>query len=517
MEATGAAAIAELHPVDAPRVRIDEITVIDDVSIIDDVSSGVMDNLDAGRDTFRGSRTAKATMMVADLCTVAVAMCVAALLGSMFENDGHGMSPASVAFAGIVASPLWLGLFARYKLYSASAVSSRLAESNRIVHAAAAASASTALLAVLLGWNISRTWLVLTFVMVIPALLVEREVARRLFARARANGRLGRRVLIVGTNAEARGLCEMLACNRSLGYSVIGYVGNDLHAGIPNPPLPVLGGFDDTLAVLEREQATGAIIAMSAIEAATANALARELMDKGFHVELTSGLVDIAADRLIARPLGRRPVLYVEPVRRVGWRVGAKRLFDIVVAGTLLLLALPVLAVCAVLVKLDSRGPVLFRQVRLGKDGTPFPLVKLRTMVVGAEQMIDELQHGNEADGPLFKLRDDPRVTRVGRFLRKTSLDELPQLWNVLRGEMSIVGPRPALERETEGWTPALALRLRVKPGITGMWQVNGRSASSFEDYTRHDLYYVHNWSLLTDLAIVMKTIPVVLFRRGAY
>ncbi|MGH8976965.1 MAG: sugar transferase [Acidimicrobiia bacterium] len=516
MEATGAAAIAELHPLDASRARLDDITVIDDVSVIDDAGIRVVDSLDAGRETYRGSRTAKATMMVADLCTVALAMFAAALLALSLAPDGHSMSPATMAFAGIVASPLWLGLFARYKLYSASAVSSRLSESNRIVHAAAAASASTALLAVLLDWQISRTWLVLTFAIVIPALLIEREVARRAFARVRASGHLGRRVLIIGTNAEARGLSEMLACNPSLGYSVIGYVGKDLHAGIPNAPLPVLGGFDDTVSVLEREGATGAIIAMSAIDATTANALARDLMDKGFHVELTSGLVDIAADRLIARPLGRRPVLYVEPVRRVGWRVGAKRLFDFVLAGTLLLLALPVLAVCAVLIKLDTRGPVFFRQVRLGKDAKPFPLVKLRTMVTGAEQMIDELLHDNEADGPLFKLRDDPRVTRAGRFLRKTSLDELPQLWNVLRGEMSIVGPRPALESETEGWTPELALRLRVKPGITGMWQVNGRSAASFEDYTRHDLYYVHNWSLLTDLAIVMKTIPVVLFRRGA-
>jgi exopolysaccharide biosynthesis polyprenyl glycosylphosphotransferase len=290
-----------------------------------------------------------------------------------------------------------------------------------------------------------------------------------------------------------------------------------LHAGIPNAPLPVLGDFDDTLAVLQQVRASGAIIATSAIDGATANALARDLMDKGFHVELTSGLTDIASERLIARPLGRRPVLYIEPVRRVGWRAVAKRLFDIVVSGSLLLLTLPVLVVSAVLIKLGSPGPVFFRQQRLGKNGTPFEVLKLRTMVDGADEMVEDLQEHNEADGPLFKVREDPRITRIGGFLRRTSIDELPQLWNVLRGEMSIVGPRPALLRETAGWTPELALRLRVKPGITGMWQVNGRSASSFEDYVRHDLYYVHNWSLLTDLAIVCKTIPTVLLRKGAY
>jgi exopolysaccharide biosynthesis polyprenyl glycosylphosphotransferase len=513
MEATGAATIAELSRPLAPRAaRSAESRSSESTPHV-----GVVDALGTGRDTFRGSRAAKSALMGADLLTIAVAMTVAASFVSMSAVDGQPMSAGAVVLLGVLAAPLWLGLFARYKLYSASAVSSRLAESNRILHAIAASVVSTAFLALMLNVDVSRVWLGLTFLIAFPALLLEREVARRVFARVRASGHLGRRVLIIGTNVEARGLSEMLACNPSLGYEVIGFVGSELHAGIPNAPLPVLGGLDDAVDVLERERATGAIIATSAIDDGSANALARDLMDKGFHVELTSGLVDIAADRLIARPLGRRPVLYVEPVRRVGWRAVAKRMFDIAVAGALLLVLLPLLTVCALFIKIDSRGPVLFRQRRLGKGGKQFSVLKLRTMVVGAEQMVDDLQTHNEADGPLFKLREDPRVTRAGRILRKTSFDELPQLWNVLRGEMSLVGPRPALESETEGWTPELALRLRVKPGITGMWQVNGRSASSFEDYVRHDLYYVHNWSLLTDLAIVIKTIPVVLFRRGAY
>ena len=144
-------------------------------------------------------------------------------------------------------------------------------------------------------------------------------------------------------------------------------------------------------------------------------------------------------------------------------------------------------------------------------------MIKLRTMVDDAEQQLDVLRVRNDADGPLFKMRDDPRVTRVGRFLRKWSIDELPQFWNVVRGEMSIVGPRPALPSEVSGWTEDLRNRLRVQPGITGMWQVNGRSSSSFGDYERYDLYYVDNWSLVTDLGILAKTIPAVLFQRGAY
>jgi lipopolysaccharide/colanic/teichoic acid biosynthesis glycosyltransferase len=195
----------------------------------------------------------------------------------------------------------------------------------------------------------------------------------------------------------------------------------------------------------------------------------------------------------------------------------ATRAVGVVLAGGLLVAGAPLLLLTALAVKLDSRGPVLFRQERVGKDGRPFQVLKFRTMVSDAEQRLIDLRERNEADGPLFKLRDDPRVTRVGAWLRKLSIDEVPQLWNVVRGEMSLVGPRPALASEMTAWHPELHNRLRVKPGITGMWQVSGRSDSSFEEYSRLDLYYVDNWSLVNDLAIVAKTVPTVLLRRGAY
>jgi exopolysaccharide biosynthesis polyprenyl glycosylphosphotransferase len=193
-----------------------------------------------------------------------------------------------------------------------------------------------------------------------------------------------------------------------------------------------------------------------------------------------------------------------------------KRLFDVVTAAAGLVVASPLIALSALAVKLEDRGPVLYRQTRVGKDGVDFELLKLRTMVVDAEAKLDSIAHLNEADGPLFKVKNDPRITRVGRFLRKTSLDELPQLVNVLKNEMSMVGPRPALPREVLEWDEELRNRLRVRPGITGMWQVNGRSDTTFEDYQRLDLYYVDNWSLVTDLLIVLKTVPAVLMSRGA-
>jgi lipopolysaccharide/colanic/teichoic acid biosynthesis glycosyltransferase len=181
-----------------------------------------------------------------------------------------------------------------------------------------------------------------------------------------------------------------------------------------------------------------------------------------------------------------------------------------------LVLISPVVLLAMLAVRLDSPGPALFRQRRVGRDGEPFTMFKVRTMTDDAEERRAELLHRNEADGPLFKLRDDPRVTRVGRLLRKLSVDELPQLLNVLLGHMSLVGPRPALPDEVAAWSPEVHERLRVRPGITGLWQVSGRSDCSFDDYARFDLYYVDNWSLATDVAILVRTVPLVLLGHGA-
>ena len=320
---------------------------------------------------------------------------------------------------------------------------------------------------------------------------------------------------MVGTNAEATGIAEMLRDDPSLGFRVLGLL-DCSDTILEAPRVPVLGHWQDAVEIVNDLDVTGVIIATSAIDTATANRLARDLIEVGCHVELTSGLVDICADRLLPHPLGTRPVVYVEPIRRFGWRAVAKRAFDLLLAVFLLVLTLPILIVSAIFIKLDSKGPLFFTQPRLGRNGVIFGVRKLRTMVADAERMLDDLRDQSDVDGPLFKMRNDPRVTRVGRVLRRLSIDELPQLWNVVVGDMSIVGPRPALPAEAELWTEEMGARLRVKPGITGMWQVNGRSALSFEDYVRNDLYYVDNWTLLTDLAIVAKTVPVVFLGRGA-
>ena len=209
-------------------------------------------------------------------------------------------------------------------------------------------------------------------------------------------------------------------------------------------------------------------------------------------------------------------MIYVEPVIRHGWRAVAKRVFDLVLASMIFLVSLPLFVVAVIAIKLDSPGPVFYRQTRIGRDGRPFTMTKFRTMVVDADARKASLLDQNEADGPLFKIASDPRITRVGRVLRKMSIDELPQLVSVFQGTMSMVGPRPALPEEVVHWDDSLRDRLRVLPGVTGMWQVSGRSDTSFEQYRRLDLYYVDNWSLAHDLRICARTVGIVLTGRGA-
>jgi exopolysaccharide biosynthesis polyprenyl glycosylphosphotransferase len=200
-----------------------------------------------------------------------------------------------------------------------------------------------------------------------------------------------------------------------------------------------------------------------------------------------------------------------------GWQRVAKRVLDFSAALVLLILLAPVMALIAIVVRLDSHGSALFRQTRCGKNGRPFTFLKFRGMVADAEERLAEIEHLNEAQGPIFKIREDPRVTRVGRFIRRTSLDELPQLWNVLRGEMSLVGPRPPIPSEVVRYEPWQRNRLGSTPGITGLWQVSGRSELSFDDMVRLDVEYIERWTFWLDLQILFRTVATVISARGAY
>ncbi len=406
-----------------------------------------------------------------------------------------------------VAYVVWLN---RARLYRARFITRRSDEVRRIVNAGARTVVTVVLANFVADLRVDRLWLVVAGVATIVLLSAGRELIRRHFDAKRKAGGMARRVLLIGDNHESAQFAEMFAEEPQLGYEVVGAIDPRTFDAPRRLTTHVL-------AAARQNDAYGVIVSATAIDVDGSNRLIRDLIEAGIHVELSSTLADISFDRLTVRPLGRYPVVYIEPRLRQGWRALAKRVFDLAVAGTAVVLLAPLFFVLAVAIKIGSTGPVLFRQERVGQDGELFPVLKFRTMVVDAEALLEKLAADNEGSGPLFKMKEDPRVTRIGNFLRKTSLDELPQLWNVIRGEMSLVGPRPALQSEMKEWTEDLYGRLRVKPGITGMWQVSGRSSTTFEEYTRLDLYYVDNWSLVVDVSILARTIPAVIASRGAY
>ncbi|HEV2811173.1 MAG TPA: sugar transferase, partial [Acidimicrobiales bacterium] len=357
----------------------------------------------------------KAFIAAADVAAVVAAMMVAFRLRSLWPGEDITDAQSHHLLVGAVSLPLWFGLFARYGLYRANKVADRRAEFRRVVHAVGASVAAMALLAFVAVLHVARGWLVLTFVMAVLTVSVEREVIRRVLTRLRCRGRLVREVLIVGGNPDADALCATLMADPSLGYRVVGFVADhpmsERSADLP----PVMGSVGETLQVARRTGAGGVIVVVTAVGTAAANRLARELPEVGIHVEVVSALRDIAMERLCLRSLGRFAVLDVQAVCRQGWRALAKRAFDVTVAGTGLVLAAPVMAVVALAVKITSPGPVLFRQKRLGQEGELFEMVKFRTMVPHAEKLLLDLVANNEADGPLFKMYNDPRVTKVGR------------------------------------------------------------------------------------------------------
>jgi len=282
--------------------------------------------------------------------------------------------------------------------------------------------------------------------------------------------------------------------------------------------VPVYGGLDDVTAAVGASGAdTVAVLACPEMDGVRLRSLAWDLEKTGTDLCVSPALLDVAGPRTTIRPTAGLTLLHVDHPQLSGFRVVLKDLFDRCVAAAALILLFPLLALLGVMIRLHDHGPALFTQSRVGKDGKVFQIYKFRTMVVDAEQRRGELLASNDNDGVLFKLRRDPRVTAVGSYLRRWSIDELPQLLNVFLGHMSLVGPRPALPEEAARYAEHVRRRLVVKPGLTGLWQVNGRSDLSWEESVRLDLRYVENWSFVLDLQILWKTISVMVRGSGAY
>jgi exopolysaccharide biosynthesis polyprenyl glycosylphosphotransferase len=333
----------------------------------------------------------------------------------------------------------------------------------------------------------------------------------------RTRGYNYRTVLIVGTNDSALDMVESIDTHRWWGYRVLGFVANGPVEG-PDPlPYPLLGQIDDLPAVLERHVVDDVLFAVSRRDLDRLEDLFLSLQEQGIRTRFALDLFPHTQARIALEDLDGVPLLTFSTTPYSQLQLMLKRALDVALSAMLMVLALPVVGLIALAIKVSSGGRVVFQQTRCGLNGRSFTLYKFRTMVEDAEEQRGALQHLNEMQGPVFKLRRDPRVTWLGKFLRKFSLDELPQLWNVLRGDMSLVGPRPPIPEEVAQYKRWQRRRLAMKPGLTCLWQISGRNEiHDFDHWMQLDLEYIDSWSPLLDLKILLKTIPVVLLGRGA-
>jgi len=383
------------------------------------------------------------------------------------------------------------------RLYQSRMCSSRLVEMVRLMRVAAASSIAAVVVIRATGGQAVAVPAVVGGLLALALLITGRTFFDAWLRGERARGRFSRPVAIVGSGPEADRIRELFHHHPELGYRICGIV-SDSQGAVP--------------AVLA-SGATGVVVVSQGFSPDELNALLRELLLHGIHVRMASGLSRIDQRRLQLTSLAHEPFLYLRPATLSRRQLLLKRTLDLVVASVVLLLAAPSMIVAALAIKLGDSGPILFRQTRIGRGGRPFTLLKFRTMVTGAEAQLDGLAARNQRQGPLFKIDADPRVTRIGKLLRATSFDELPQLFNVLGGSMSMVGPRPALPEEVAQFDPDLLDRHRMPPGVTGLWQVEARDNDSFYAYRHLDLFYVENWSCALDLVVLASTVPFVATR----
>ena len=449
---------------------------------------------------------------VVDLSSAVIGVLAAAQL-----RFGHHVTRTYIALS--LALPLlWLAVLWLAGAYDVRFIGVGSDEFRKVLNAGVSLTAAIAISAYAVNSELSRAYLLIALPSTTLLDLIGRYAARKHLHSLRRSGRCLLSVLAVGHEAPVANLVTELGRNEYHGLTVVG-------ACVARPSerrelvgVPVCGGLDDVTAAVRTLGAdTVAVLACPEMEGARLRSLAWSLEKTGTDLCVSPALLDVAGPRTTIRPIAGLTLLHVDHPQLSGLRLVLKGLFDRCVAAVILVLFAPLLALLGLMIRLHDRGPALFTQIRVGKDGRTFKIYKFRTMVVDAEQRKAQLLDSNDTDGLLFKLRNDPRVTAVGVYLRRWSIDELPQLLNVFLGDMSLVGPRPALPDEAAKYSDHVRRRLVVKPGITGLWQVNGRSDLSWEESVRLDLRYVENWSFALDLQIMWKTISALVRRLGAY
>jgi exopolysaccharide biosynthesis polyprenyl glycosylphosphotransferase len=430
---------------------------------------------------------------------------------------GNRVTGAYIALS--LALPLvWLTAIWLAGGYDARFIGTGSDEFRKILNAGVGLTAAIAVFSYAINLELSRAYVLIAVPTTTLLDLVSRYAIRKRLHRQRATGRCMLSVVAVGHEMAVADLVKELGRDRYHGLTVVGACVAQPSGSAEVAGVPVYGDLDAVTDAVDAFGAdTVAVLACPEMDGVRLRSLAWELEKTGTDLCVSPALLDVAGPRTTIRPTAGLTLLHVDHPQLEGIGLVIKDLFDRCAAGAALILLAPLMAALALTIRLHDRGPALFTQVRVGKDGRVFRIYKFRTMVVDAEQQKAQLMARNDFDGVLFKLRNDPRITVVGAYLRRWSIDELPQLVNVLFGQMSLVGPRPAVPEEVAKYAEHVHRRLVVKPGLTGLWQVSGRSDLSWDESVRLDLRYVENWSFALDLQILWKTVSALLWRAGAY
>jgi exopolysaccharide biosynthesis polyprenyl glycosylphosphotransferase len=460
--------------------------------------------------------------------TDTIVVCVAVIFAQYIR---FGRDPASPRYGNhyvtaysILFVVIWLAALAGSHTRSPRVIGTGIEEYRRVVAASFWTFGTIAIVTFLLKLEIARGYLAVALPVGVIGLVLSRWKWRGYVANKRAKGQYQTAVLAIGERDAVATLANELTRNPRDGYQVVGVVIPEYgppegeHLEVNDRQILIVGGETYALEAVCTSRADTVVIAGTEhFGVQGIQRLIWELEPMGVDLMVSPGVMDVALSRLVMRPIGGLPLLHIEKPQYRGAKRFQKRAFDFCFALAALALTLPILLLVAIAIKIGSRGPVFYYSERIGIDGRPFSMLKFRTMVEDADKQLDSVLDNNESDGLLFKIRNDPRITSVGRVLRRFSIDELPQFLNVLRQEMSVVGPRPPLRREVEAYDCDVQRRLLVKPGITGLWQISGRSDLSWNESIRLDLSYVDNWSMVGDILIILKTVRAVIQRKGAY
>ena len=446
-----------------------------------------------------------------------VACAVVGVFAAVQLRFGNNVTGAYIALS-LALPVLWICALWMVGGYDVRFMGVGSDEYRKVLSAGVGLTAAIAVFSYAINIDVSRSYVLIALPTTTLLGLISRFTVRKQLVRQRTAGRYMLSVVAVGHEAAVTDLIKELGRDRYHGLTVVGACVADPSQCDDVSGVPVYGDLDDVPAAVDAFGAdTVAVAACPEMDGIRLRSLAWELEKTGTDLCVSPALLDVAGPRTTIRPTAGLTLLHVDHPQLSGFRVVIKDLFDRCVAAAALILLFPLMILLGATIWLHDRGPALFTQTRVGKDGRVFRIYKFRTMVVDAEERRAELLPSNDHDGILFKLRRDPRVTAIGEHLRRWSVDELPQLLNVLLGDMSLVGPRPALPAEAAQYAEHVRRRLAVKPGLTGLWQVSGRSDLSWEESVRLDLRYVENWSFALDLQIMWKTISALVRRSGAY